>query len=178
MIDKVAVREARYADAPGLARVHVESWRTTYQGIVPADYLASLSYERRQQMWERVLSNPDANEFVYVAEGESGQIVGFASGGPERTQDPVYRGELYAIYLLDTHQRQGIGRRLTQLVAERLAQAGIHSMLLWVLADNPSCHFYEALGGQQVHDQPIEIGGATLNEIAYGWTDTAALRHA
>ena len=60
-------------------------------------------------------------------------VVGFADGGPERGGDPVYCGELYAISILDTYQRQGIGRCLTQAVAERLLRAGFRSMLLWVL---------------------------------------------
>jgi len=64
---------------------------------------------------------------------------------------------------------------LAQTVAERLARAGLHSMLVWVLADNPARHFYEALGGQQVRGQQITIGGVTLDEIAYGWTDTGRL---
>jgi hypothetical protein len=38
------IREAQIDDAVALAGIHVDSWRTTYAGIVPDDYLASLSY--------------------------------------------------------------------------------------------------------------------------------------
>ena len=44
-------------------------------------------------------------------------------------------------------------------------------MLLWVLAENPSRGFYEALGGAEVRQQTITIGGRELVEIAYGWRD-------
>ena len=175
---RVTVRAARTDDAPGIARVHVNSWRTTYRGIVPNDYLASLSYERGQQIWERTLSDPKSKELVYVAEDTSGQIVGFASGGPERENDPVYKGELYAIYILDRYQQQGIGRRLTLAVVDGLAQGGLRSMLVWVLAENPSRRFYEVLGGQPVCTRSIAIGGVTLDEIAYGWTDITVLASA
>ena len=47
------VRRARVEDAAEIARVHVDSWRTTYAGLVPADHLASLSYERFEQNWLR-----------------------------------------------------------------------------------------------------------------------------
>ena len=170
----VHVRHPVEQDAAGIARVHVASWRTTYRGIVPADYLAGLSAEQREEFWIRVLTNPEAERVVLVAEDESGQIVGFASGGPERTGDPVYQGELYAIYLLATHQRRGIGRQLFQAVVEKLAEAGLTSMLLWVLADNPSRTVYDRLGGEPVRTQRIEIGGATLEEVAYGWRDMTA----
>lgn len=37
-------REARFEDARSIAAVHVDTWRTTYAGIVPDDALAALSY--------------------------------------------------------------------------------------------------------------------------------------
>jgi len=142
---------------------------------VPDDYLAALSYEARERYWSRVVES-GGPEFVYIAEDESGQIVGFASGRPEGTGNRTYRGELRAIYILEQHQRKGIGRRLTLAVAERLAQVGIHSMLVWVLPDNPACRFYEALGAREVGRKQIEIGGTSLEEIAYGWMDSAVAR--
>jgi hypothetical protein len=51
----------------------------------------------------------------------------------------------------------------------------MNSMLVWVLRDNPSRGFYEALGGEYVREQAITIGGANLIELAYGWPDTMAL---
>jgi hypothetical protein len=38
-----------------------------------------------------------AGSFYYVVEEESGQIVGFVTGGPEQDGDPIYRGEIYAL---------------------------------------------------------------------------------
>jgi hypothetical protein len=93
------IREAEITDAAAIARVHVDSWRTTYVGIVPTDHLAGLSYEQREQEWHRTLSIPTGLEFVYVAEDTAGNVIGFAWGGPERSGHPVYKGELFAIYL-------------------------------------------------------------------------------
>jgi hypothetical protein len=36
--------------------------------------------------------------FLYVAETEAGEIVGFVSAGLEHEDDSDYRGEVYAIY--------------------------------------------------------------------------------
>lgn len=170
------VREASLEDAPAIARVHVDTWRTTYRGIVPESYLAKFSYEKRESSWVQMLSTPTAsNHFIYVAEERDGSIIGFADGGSERTSDPAYKGELYAIYINHAYQRQGIGCRLTLSVVERLQALGFNSMLVWVLADNPACSFYEALGGQKVYEKQIEMDGIKLNEAAYGWTDTRIL---
>jgi ribosomal protein S18 acetylase RimI-like enzyme len=169
------VRPARVEDAPGIARVHVDSWRTTYKGIVPDDFLANMSYERRAQMWTRILSNAESREIVYIVEDENEGIIGFVSGGPGREDDPIYKGELYAIYLLKQFHGYGLGRRLVWSLVESLVQADIYTMLVWVLANNPACRFYEALGGQKLKAKPIEIGGAQLEEIAYGWLDIRIL---
>jgi ribosomal protein S18 acetylase RimI-like enzyme len=82
---------------------------------------------------------------------------------------------LQKIYILEAYQGQGIGRSLTLAVVERLAMIEIHSMLVWVLTENPACKFYEAMGGEKVYEQQIEIGGVQLDEVAYGWKDTSII---
>lgn len=170
-----AIRPATPLDAPGIARVHVDSWRTTYAGIVPQDYLDSLTHERREQYWQKALGNPNNRSFVYVAQSSAGEIVGFACAGPAQPDNEAYMGELYAIYILKDRQGKGIGRSLFNAVVERLAQTGVNSMLLWVLAGNPVCGFYEAMGGRKVDEKQVQMGGATLTELAYAWDDTGTI---
>lgn len=169
------IRTANPTDAAPIARVHVDSWRTTYQGIVPADYLANLSYRDRQSMWSEALT-ADQPTTTFVAETDAGDVVGFASAGPERESNPTYRAELYAIYLLQQHQNRGLGHRLVSAATHSLQQHGYRSMLLWVLEDNrPARRFYESLGGELVSRKAVTIGGANLQEISYGWKDITHL---
>ena len=167
------VREARQEDAAAIARVHVNCWRTSYRGIVPEGFLARMSYEDFENRWRGWLRSVGDPRWAYrVAVLPSGQIVGFASGGPR--QGPAYAdydGELFALYLLREHQRAGIGQRLFGSVTRSLAEGGSTSSLAWVLARNPSRHFYEAVGGELLGSQDIEIDGARLEEVAYGWLD-------
>ena len=170
------IREAVPADAGPMARVHIDTWRTAYAGIVPAGHLVGLSYHDREARWVHILTRDQPAECNVVAETQGGEIVGFAGGGPEREGDRTYLGELYAIYLLQEHQRKGAGRRLVFAVARRLLSVGFNSMLVWVLEDNrPARRFYESLGGEQVGRKTIEIGGAGLVEISYGWRDITSL---
>ena len=170
---KVRIRQAVDPDARGIARVHVDSWRSTYAGIVPAEHLAALDYERREANWHRILA--DRRQNVFVAENRDARIIAFSSGGPERSNDSAYPAELYAIYLLESWQGQGLGRRLVAALADRFISRGWRSMLLWVLKDNPSRGFYEALGGVRIKQESISIGGTELVEIAYGWPDISPL---
>ncbi|HEX9677069.1 MAG TPA: GNAT family N-acetyltransferase, partial [Anaerolineales bacterium] len=66
---------------------------------------------------------------------------------------------------------RGCGRDLMLCSAERLLREGMRSMLLWVLAENPSRGFYERLGGRQLEEKQITIEQDVLTEVAYGWAD-------
>jgi GNAT superfamily N-acetyltransferase len=161
------VRPAVPADAAAIAHVHVETWKSAYSGLLPADFLESLSEVHYTERWRRGIA--DRSSRVYVAEDESG-VVGFASGGRERAGEIGYAGELYAIYVLDRAQRRGTGRELVSAVVGGLRAMGLADMIVWVLRDNPSARrFYEHLGGVYVRSQPITIGQATLEEVAYAW---------
>jgi hypothetical protein len=103
----VYIRTAQVNDAAAIAKVHVDSWRTTYKGIVPDDFLAGLSYAQRGQLWRQVLTDLVRPSYVYVAEDDCGEVLGFVSGWPERRGDPVYTSALYAIYLLAPYLRAG-----------------------------------------------------------------------
>jgi GNAT superfamily N-acetyltransferase len=170
----VSIRPAACDDARAIGEVHLASWRTTYRGIGIDEFIDSMTVDNRAAMWASILCDPANRTFVYLAEVD-GRVVGFASGGPERTGDAEYKGELYAIYLLQSQQGKGIGHKLLQTVGERLAQSGLTTMLVWVLAINPACRFYEACGGQAVRQRPYEFGGKTFDEIGYGWLDTRPL---
>ena len=172
---QIRIRQAKEADIAEIARVQANSWGTTYVGIVPDEYLSGISPLEWQNHWSG-LSSPTSRTRVFVAATGQREIVGVASGGLERSNDPVYGGELYAIYLLEEYQRKGIGKRLTATIAGVLLDSDTHSMLVWVLADNLSARrFYEALGGQYVREQEIRIGGVSLVEVAYGWRDISVL---
>ena len=160
------VRAATPADARAIAEVHVSSWRTAYDRIVPDEFLAGLSVGLRAKRWESILSAPDPRKFALVA---GDPVVGFASGGNEREVDPRFTGEVYAIYLLAAFRGRGLGRALMVESARRLLALGHQSALVWVLAANPACRFYESLGGRVLRSKPIVIGGRRLEEVAYRW---------
>ncbi|WP_311195647.1 hypothetical protein [Planococcus sp. 107-1] len=47
------IRRAESGDAKGMAKVHVDSWRTTYKEIVPQHFLDGMSYSERENRWSR-----------------------------------------------------------------------------------------------------------------------------
>src|SRR5712671_4158526 len=98
------IRPATKDDAAEIARVHVATWRSAYRGLLPDDFLASLSEAHYTDRWRRVIG--DGSNRVFVVEGPDG-VDGFASGGRERAGETGYAGELYALYVLEEAQRRG-----------------------------------------------------------------------
>jgi ribosomal protein S18 acetylase RimI-like enzyme len=169
-------RLAVTSDAGPIAHVHVESWRTTYRGLLPDPMLDEMDAPEHEERWARTLRDPYRRSVVLVAE-ERGRVVGFASCGHERDGDQDYEGELYAIYLLRESQGRGHGRALVEASAAALELRGLASMVVWVLRDNgPARGFYERLGGVYLRERPLDlVAGVSVPEVSYLWPDTAAL---
>ncbi len=165
----IFIREATEADAEGIARVHVESWKSTYRGLVPDAYLDSLALSTRTEDFQKWFREP-AGRFLIGALKEKERLVGFVSGGPEREKKEPGEGELYAIYLLKEHQGKGIGRKLFVACLDKLRGLGYHRMVLYSLKENPSRGFYTALGGVlEPCTRNIQIGGMDFGLLKYSW---------
>ncbi|TBL79153.1 GNAT family N-acetyltransferase [Paenibacillus thalictri] len=163
------IREARIEDADKIAKVHVDSWQTTYKGIISESYLSNLSVEKRKKSWLWTFENLIVDEKIFVAEDMAGNIVGFSNGGRSRNNEFEHDGELFAIYLLKNYQRIGLGKKLFNSVVQSLKDNGYSKMMLWVLKDNPSVEFYKLQGGEVIGKKEITIGGDSLVELAIGW---------
>jgi hypothetical protein len=171
----MGVRRAIVEDAEAIERVRVETWRATYRGLLPDGLIDQLqpNVERRRER----LRSPSPSELNFVAE-EGADVVGYALAGPERTRDPEYPGEVYAIYVLPAAQGRGHGRALIRECARELAARGMTALLIWVLRENTIGRgFYDRLGGTPVREKPLEElpGAAEHVEVGYGWKDTRAL---
>jgi ribosomal protein S18 acetylase RimI-like enzyme len=168
------IRRADIADAAEIAEVGIACWNETFRGIVPDSYLDRMDVAERTQWTENYLRDPEVDFYTVVAE-QDGAIVGYAAGGPNRSDDGVYQGELYTLYLLRKAHKQGLGRQLVQAVASALAERGYKNMLVGVLRDNPARGFYERLGAVYVREGVFIIDGVEITEMAYGWPDLRVL---
>jgi len=167
----VVVRPAAPADAPGIARVRVASWRTTYRGMIPDAYLDAMKVEDSTALWERVLNAGANTTSVFVA-SDGADVCGFAAGLMLAERRFDLDAELTAIYLQPDRQRAGIGRRLVAAVVDAQRSHGATGMLTWVIAGNRGARtFYERLGGEVLAEQPFQWDGMDLVEAGYGWRD-------
>lgn len=175
------IRPATESDIAPLAAIHNRGWQEAGKGIVDQDYLDHLRVEDRAADWKRWLEKGDQQ--VLLAATDFAEPAGFISFGPLRTPPPgmspirpLYGSEVYALYILPSCWRQGLGRLLLRQAAERLAEQKKNSLCLWVMEKNKRANvFYKALGGQRCGKHEVQIGPSRVREVCYGWRDTAQL---
>jgi ribosomal protein S18 acetylase RimI-like enzyme len=169
------IRPATIQDAERIANVHTETWRSAYRDLLP-EPLGELTPEVQRERWEESLSQTKRTGTVVAEAG--GEIVGFASFGPEPGNDYHYQGELYAIYVLPAYQQRGIGAQLLAEAARGLLGRGLPNMMAWVLSSNPARAWFEKRGGRFLREREVEFGGTKMWESAYGWDDLGQLAEA
>ena len=162
------IRSATPDDAGIIATIHVEAWRVAYRGIVPDEFLDSLSIDGRESTWRQILSS--RHESVWVAQ-ESETIVGWISAAASRDADAgAATGEIWAVYVAPGRWRKGVGRALCETAERHLHLGGFIEVTLWVLKDNErAVKFYQSSGFvlDLGHEKGLERAGKTLTEVRF-----------
>jgi GNAT superfamily N-acetyltransferase len=183
----VILRPAIFADAAGIAAVHVAARRAAYGAFLPAAELArggEVAWTGQWQEW--LVGARAARRYCLVADDRSRDsgagIIGFVAGGPVRARVEPWEGdvapysaEVYSIYVRPERQGEGHGRRLLTRFAAWLEAAGHSGLILWAYRDNPHSRFYEHLGAVKVATSRWVVEGAAFPTIGYAWADLAAL---
>jgi GNAT superfamily N-acetyltransferase len=169
------IRAATIDDCEALGLITVTASWATFLGRIPEkDFDFSWTPEVSAANWRRSFEEdigPD--ELFYVAEQDD-QIVGFvwAEAGADCEALEWHIG---ALYILPSQQRKGLGRALLSHVARALSVAGVKSLEIGCIKENPSCGFYKHLGGIEMGRRPNNVDKYRTEEILFGWRDIGDL---
>ncbi|SJM56193.1 GNAT family N-acetyltransferase [Gulosibacter sp. 10] len=159
MAAEFEIRPARVEDVPALARVHVESWRETYRGLMPDAVLDDPGFvPRRERFWTAALGDPRFAEHAVALASLGGEVVGVAMSGPPRPEDGEWDRQLFVLYAAAAVHGSGIGAALLDAVLP-----GGGSAVLWVADPNPRAqafyrkHGFEFDGAGKVEDGVREL---------------------
>ena len=87
------VRRANAGDVQAIGRVHVETWRSTYAGLLPDDLLVGMSLEKQSQMWQRMLRGGETVIVDVTADLNVNLAAEVTSGGtPLPALSPIGQG--------------------------------------------------------------------------------------
>ncbi len=134
------VRPAEPSDSAEIARLQLDTWRTAYADLLPAEVLAGLDAAEAELTWRQTVEQGPARVFV-AAEGE--WLVGLCAAGPapeEETAgaDGTPAKDSATVALVSTllveprWGRRGHGGRLLAEAGRVLREAGSTRGIAWV----------------------------------------------
>jgi GNAT superfamily N-acetyltransferase len=172
----LVLREATQHDAAAIARLHADSWRSAYRGMLSDDYLDHRVYPERAALWQRRFFESTENPFFAILAEMESNLAGFACVFPDH--DPTYGAFLDNLHVVPHRTGQGIGRRLLAAVAEHLlADERRGGLYLWVIAKNSRARqFYSKAGALEVECVALPMpDGSRQDEVRCYWPDPACL---
>lgn len=141
------IRHAAPADLPAIRALILESWRRTYPGVLPAEYLAGPVEADLARTWGPGRLH---RALVLVAEREGG-LAGMIAVLPDDPDGPYVDN----LHVAASAEGQGVGRALLTGAARELSQAGHDRLHLTVVDTNARARaFYARMGGTE--GAPIE----------------------
>lgn len=163
---RIAIRLSEPSDSLTIAEIQIATWRSAYSGIIPEQYLSTMSVASHERSWRERIDHPDSPLFVATRATE---CIGFCHVAAARDPDLDGCAEVVAIYVAPECQRQGAGGLLMSSALEFASSSRYESLSLWVLALNRSGRaFYEQAGfTTNGHQKQIDISGTLLDEVRY-----------
>jgi ribosomal protein S18 acetylase RimI-like enzyme len=171
----VPTRIATAEDAEPIARLHAESWRTAYRGILSDDFLDNDVVEDRRALWDVRFANPIPQRGVIVIEDEGG-IAGFIC--VEGLEDARWGSLIDNLHVAPDRKHSGIGRTLmregSSWLTEHYGEAPVY---LWVLEANSNARrFYERLGASNAETVLNKTADGVINRSCrYTWPSSTDL---
>ena len=160
------IRRAQSSDLTLIAAVQAESWRDTYSGVLPEEYLADQITEDLKRHWTDVEIQPD--DVVLVAEDDG--VIGFIAVWCR--PDPFIDN----LHVKPSKRSKRVGSTLMKSAAQQLIQQGHKTAYLWVVASNErAIRFYERLGGVRTDRALKNLLKHEVLNVKVVWSDTSVL---
>ncbi|WP_207205383.1 GNAT family N-acetyltransferase [Microbacterium protaetiae] len=166
-MDEVRIRPAVADDAAGMARVHVETWRETYRGLMRDEVLDRPGFEAsRHKFWTAAITDPRfaRNRIAVAHRGD--ELIGIAMAGPpmDAGADASWSAQLYVLYVYAAHHGSGAGGGLLDAVIDPGEPAA-----LWVADPNPRAQaFYRKHGFAPDGTSKVDDGVGEIRMVRAG----------
>ncbi len=155
-----AIIPATPAHAKAICEMAEKTWWPAYSEILEAvqiRYMLDTLYTE-----ESIRSQIEQGSQRYLLLLEDGTPKGFAAYSPREENPDVYK--LHKLYCLPETQGKGYGRLLVDAVAEKVREAGCHTLELNVNRYNKAKSFYEKMDFVVAYEEDIPIGPYWMND--------------
>ena len=106
------IRDAVYDDIDKIAKLYISNWKETYKGLLPEDYLNSLTKEYAVEKWNKYLKNKN---HIFVAY-EGNEFLGFVASKKDDNEEGYWY--LDSLHITKNSRGKGIGTKLIYRVGQ------------------------------------------------------------
>jgi GNAT superfamily N-acetyltransferase len=174
------VRPARPEDVGEIARIQLDTWRTAYARLLPAEVLEGITREQAEARWAEAVARPPSPRHHVLVATEQQWTVGFVAFGPADPDDAEgafaqdgsaadgRAGSVLTLLVEPRWGRRGHGSRLLAATVDHLRADGLGRAVTWVLdRDTASTSFYESAGWERDgYARTLQApGGAEIREV-------------
>ncbi|MBC8081649.1 MAG: GNAT family N-acetyltransferase [Hymenobacter sp.] len=157
----ITIRAAALADIPVIIGLAEATWEPTYRFIISReqiDYMYRVIYTPASL--QRQMTDDQHTFLLLYADDRPAGFASFSRLPPAGH----HLFKLHKIYVLPSHQGQGLGQHLVAAVEAATRLAGGHTLELNVNRHNPALAFYEHQGFVQHREEDIPIGPYWMND--------------
>ena len=159
-------RQLNEGDLTAVSEVQLQSWRSTYADVLPAEYLGEPMARDIARRWSKGLTVDD----LLCGAFDAGALLGFAA---VRLGDEPY---LDNFHVLEQARGSGLSQLLIANTADSLVDLGAQSLWLTVVDTNLRARaFYRRLGGVEGNVGADEMFGKAVSSLPVYWDDLAEL---
>lgn len=162
-----SIRYANLDDSDVLGKIHSESSRAGFKGIIPDHILNDVfSIERRTKRFVSEISEGSPRTAVIFEAKEPAGLISFGKcryGNNDKSWIEIWR-----VYLAPKFWGSGVAEELIEWVIKEILNEHFTNIELWVLEENMRArNFYEKMGFK--HDNTFQISntGKELKELRY-----------
>jgi GNAT superfamily N-acetyltransferase len=166
MMESYEIRWANENDCHRLGCIHANAYRSTYQGIMPDEFLDSINADVLEQYYHDLLyAAIEKIALIFVDQEAIGCMV--IRRGDNSAVDELF-GEFKSIYLLKRHWGNGLGKKLILWGIDRIKEWGCTKAFLWVLKENINAiRFYENLKFETDGEERLITRGENFVQVRY-----------
>lgn len=155
---------AGMCDLEDMVRIHCESWKHAYKGIISDDFIQRKNQSRREK-WADILSGENKKHYIIR---QNGTAIGMVSIDFPREAAEADTYEIFGLYILPEYERMGYGSETVAFIEEKIRNMGYKKISLWVLEPNIAARrFYEKLGFTPDGTEKLSYYDKPINLIRY-----------
>ena len=158
------IRDAVYDDIDKIAKLYISNWKETYKGLLPEDYLNSLTKEYAVEKWNKYLKNKN---HIFVAY-EGNEFLGFVASKKDDNEEGYWY--LDSLHITKNSRGKGIGTKLIYKVGKYALTNGYQCMSICIVKGNDSAKsIYKKLGAVHYKYFIDDFGGVKSNSEKLIW---------